>query len=380
MSAELRALLAHARWLPAGERARIGADWAARQPLGTLLVTTCHRVEIYGTQDALAGLEPHVSDGVHGLEDRDAARHLIELAIGRDSAVVAEDQVLHQLRQAAAEARAHGELPRGLDRLTDVALRAGRRARSWLPASRMSIADLALAQAIGRGDVHGARFLVVGSGEMGRRAVGHLAARGGLVTVASRTLENALELAGHYRFPHAPFDPGPDAIGPVAGIVVALAGSWQIGPDTRRALVESTSWVIDLSSPGALDRDLPAVLGSRLISIDDLSDVAAQPLSERLLERLDGLAEEALMQYERWIEDEARRTAADALTDRARALRIAELDRLWGRLPALDQAQRDEVERTVEQITRLLLRDPLEQLGHDSDGRHVRAARDLFRL
>ena len=380
MSADLRALLAHARWLPARERARLGADWAARQPVGTLLVTTCHRVEMYGTHGALAELEPQLSDGVHALEGRDAARHLIELAIGRDSAVVAEDQVLHQLRQAAAAARARGELPRGLDRLIDVALRAGRRARSWLPASRMSIADLALAQAIGRGDVHGAHFLIVGSGEMGRRAMGHLAARGGLLTVASRTFENARELAGQYHSQHARFDPGPDVIGSVAGIVVALAGPWRIAQDTRRALVDSTSWVIDLSSPGALEQDLPAVLASRLISIDDLSEAAAQPLSDRLLERLDGLAEQALVQHEQWAEDEARRAAADALTARARALQAAELDRLWRRLPALDQGERDEVERTVEQITRLLLRDPLEQLGDDADGRHVRAARDLFRL
>ena len=244
----------------------------------------------------------------------------------------------------------------------------------------MSIADLALAQAIGRGDVHGARFLIVGSGEMGRRAVGNLDARGGLVTVASRTFENARKLAGQHGFAHAAFDPGPDVIGSVAGIVVALAGPWRIGRDTRRALADSTAWVIDLSSPGALEDDLPAVLGGRLSSIDDLSEAAVQPLSDRLLERLDGLAEQALVQYERWTANEARRAAADALTGRARALQAVELDRLWRRLPTLEQGERDEVERAVEQITRLLLRDPLEQLGHDADGRHAQAARDLFRL
>jgi hypothetical protein len=38
------------------------------------------------------------------------------------------------------------------------------------------------------------------------------------------------------------------------------------------------------------------------------------------------------------------------------------------------------VERALEHLTHTLLRDPLEQLGTDGDGRHVRAARELFRL
>jgi glutamyl-tRNA reductase len=244
----------------------------------------------------------------------------------------------------------------------------------------MSIADLAIVQTIGREDIHGAEFLVVGTGEMGRRAVSHLTARGALVTISSRSVENARELARQFHLPHAPFDPGPDVIGSVAGVVVALAGPWQIAPDSRRSLLDATSWVIDLSLPSALDPDLPPALARRLISIDDLSDAAAPPVSDHLLERLDGLAQQALAQHEQWLEDEGRRAAADALTARARALRVTELDRLWGRLPTLDQAERDEVERTVEQITRLLLRDPLEQLGQDADGRQVQAARDLFRL
>jgi glutamyl-tRNA reductase len=337
-------------------------------------------VEIYGTSPSLGGLAAALPPGVRSIEGRAVSQHLVELAVGRRSAVIGEDQLLHQLRQAAQAARVRGELPPELDRLVDIALRAGRRARSWLPVPRLSLADIALAHVIGSGDVSGARFLVVGTGEMGRRAVGNLSARGGLVTVASRTEETASALAKGYGAAAAPFDPGADLVGSMTGVVVALGGPWRIGQETTRALLASTSWVIDLSSPGAFVADLPRELGDRLISIDDLTQVGGQPLSHRLLEQLDALVVETVAEHERWLADDDRRAAADALARRARSLQVTELERLWQRLPSLNQGERDEVERAVEQVTRRLLSDPLEQLGRDADGRHARAARELFRL
>jgi glutamyl-tRNA reductase len=378
--ARLDALLAQAGCLPAVERAQLAEEWATHQPPGTLLVTTCHRVEIFGTSPSLGELAAALPPGVRSIEGSAVVQHLVELAIGRRSAVIGEDQLLHQMRQAAQSARARGELPRELDRLVDIALRAGRRARSWLPAPRMSLADIALAHAIGTGDVSGARLLVVGTGEIGRRAVGNLVARGGLVTVASRTEETARTMAKRYGAAVASFDPGADTVGAMTGVVVALGGPWRIADETASALRAATSWVVDLSSPGALVANLDRALGDRLISIDDLAELAGRPLSHRLLEQLDALVVETVAEYERWLADDDRRAAADALARRARSLQVSELERLWQRLPSLDQGERDEVERAVEQVTRRLLSDPLEQLGRDADGRHAQAARELFRL
>jgi hypothetical protein len=60
--------------------------------------------------------------------------------------------------------------------------------------------------------------------------------------------------------------------------------------------------------------------------------------------------------------------------------RSLELEQLWQRLPTLDDGQRAEVARMAEHLTERLLRDPMEQLAGDPDGRRASAARDLFRL
>jgi len=379
VSPDLSGLVAHARWMPAADRALVAHELTARQPAGSVLVVTCHRVEMYGSAAGLGDL-PRQLPRMRSVAAADLARHLVRLAVGRESAVIAEDQVLHQLRFAVHAARGRGGLPRHLDRLLDLALRAGRTARSWLPATRLSLVEIALIRAIGEGDVRGRSFIVVGSGEMGERAAAYLLARGGTVTVASRTVDSARALADRAGVAWLPFDPGPDELAGCAGIVIALAGRWTISDQSSRAIAASDSWVVDISAPAALDEGMAGDLGQRLVTIDDLVSTALAPPSARLLDKLDALIERTITEYDRWLADEARRAAADALARRAEAIEAAELDRLWQRMPTLDQQQRIAVEQAIRQLTRQLLRDPLEQLGNDGDGSHTRAARDLFRL
>src|SRR5439155_4861151 len=88
-----------------------------------LVVETCHRVEAYlttsGDPVAIAA-SVGVPDGGRLLLGVDAARHAVVMAVGADSVVVGEDQILHQLRAAVADARAAGALGATLDRLTAV--------------------------------------------------------------------------------------------------------------------------------------------------------------------------------------------------------------------------------------------------------------------
>jgi glutamyl-tRNA reductase len=76
-------------------------------------------VEAYATvagaadSAALAGVA--VPEGGRILERRDAAHHLVSVATGRDSVVLGEDQVLHQLREALEAARASGALDTQVD-------------------------------------------------------------------------------------------------------------------------------------------------------------------------------------------------------------------------------------------------------------------------
>jgi glutamyl-tRNA reductase len=63
--------------------------------------------------------------------------------------------------------------------------------------------------------------------------------------------------------------------------------------------------------------------------------------------------------------------------DRARE---AELAALWRRLPDLEPETRAAIEGMTRHLADRLLREPLERLGRDGDGRDGRAIRDIFAL
>ncbi|HEY8818495.1 MAG TPA: hypothetical protein VIM25_06710, partial [Candidatus Limnocylindrales bacterium] len=141
------ALVTHARHVPAAERARFRTRLDRTFGARALILETCHRVEAYvATGDDLesVALAFDLPAGGRALTGEDAVRHAVTVAVGRDSVVVGEDQILHQLRATVDAARADGNLDPGLERLFALALQAGRRARSWQPGRRPSLADVAV--------------------------------------------------------------------------------------------------------------------------------------------------------------------------------------------------------------------------------------------
>ena len=380
MTPNLVAYVAHARTAPAEHRARLAAQWAASAPPGTVFLATCHRVELFATSETLIGDGVPTDDGVIALRDRDVVRHLVTLAVGLDSTVLGEDQVLHQLRVAVQAARARGGLPSALDRALDLSLQAGRRARTWLPPNGANLVDVALERIAAEETLGGSQLHVVGAGAMGKLAVLSLIRRGARVTVGSRSRDSAYALARRYGAVDVEFDPGSALLSDVRGVIVALAGEWVLSEESRHALAQSGAWVVDLSSPSAVDAELAPTLRGRLLTIDDLSGSTERPGSPRTQARLEALIHETVERYETWAADTTQRTVADALLQRARAAQTAELDRLRLRAPALDDQERNAIERALSAVANTLLRDPLEQLAQDRDGHRAVAARELFRL
>jgi glutamyl-tRNA reductase len=348
-------------------------------PPGSLLLETCHRVEAYSVgASPCPGTSAMAPGGGRCLSGIDVVRHVVRLAVGLESTVIAEDQILHQLRRMLAGARAQGSVEAPLDRLVDVALRGGRRARTWLPPSSRGLAELALRRVAGAHALD-RPVLVVGAGEMGRRAVGALRRRGATVMVTSRTPERALAVASDQGASVVPFDPGAATLRSVAGVFVALAGDWTLSEPSRQALIEA-GWIVDLSAPPAVDSDILAGFAGRALTIDDLAGQGESELSDRLRARLHALVEDCVAEYARWSALQPQRELALALAERASEAQATELSALWRRMPELDPVQRQQVERMARHLAERLLREPLEQLAGDSDGDRARAARELFRL
>lgn len=376
------ALVAHARSVPSPVREAYAAELAALPPSdGLIVVHTCHRVEAYVAPSSYGdGPLPALPPGGRRLEDVEAARHLIAVACGIDSAVLGEDQVLHQLRETIARRHAERPLDPVLDRLFQSALRGGRQAHSWFDGSPRSLADVALDRIVrARGSLEGRSVLVVGVGRMGRLAAFAASRRGARVSVANRTDERAAALAREIDGEAVPF--GSDgALPPVDGAVVAIGGAWRVGPEDARRLIDGEGVVVDLSSPPAVPLALQAALGERFVSVDDL---AASPESEqhdRLRRRLEGLVAETGRDYCQWLRTRDAAPAIHAMAETAEARRRDELEWLLRRLPDLPAEERELIEQMSHRLVAGILHRPIAALNADSSGTLERAARELFLL
>src|SRR6185436_16210111 len=194
----LVALIAHARGVPSAAREAFGAECAAlADDEAVILVHTCHRVELYVAMGAFGDRElPQLPAQGLRLEDAAAARHLISVACGLQSAVLGEDQVLHQVRETYALRRGAGPVDPVLDRLFQVALNAGRRAHGWFAGTRRSLGDAALDNIEHRvGTLEDQPILIVGTGSMGRLTAQATIRRGVRPILTNRTEERAAVLA-----------------------------------------------------------------------------------------------------------------------------------------------------------------------------------------
>jgi glutamyl-tRNA reductase len=382
---QIVAHVVHARAVPATARERFAASFRGQPSGNGLLLETCHRVEFYAADSAAGARDPDpgaLPEGGAILRGELAVRHALSVAVGRDSVVVGEDQVLHQLRQALGAAQARGALDPVLQRLFALALRAGRRARSWRQAPSLSLADVAVAR-LQRGatGIAGRDVLVVGGGEMGRLVAHAAHSAGASVSVSSRSVDRAASVVQRLGGRVEDLDPRARIRGYV-GIVVALGGPWALEPETIDALAEGTAVVVDLSVPAAVPEHLAERLGRRLTTADDLAhdEPRSSPASRPMLARLDALVDQSTEEFLAWLDGRDRRAAASALVERADVEREAELAELWRRLPDLDPEARATIEGMSRHLAERLLRQPLERLGADTDGRHERAVRELWAL
>jgi len=380
-----------------------------------MLVSTCNRVEIYAVVETFHGgltevstvLARHAHAEVSDLTDHlyvhyagSAVEHLFSVAAGLDSMVVGEAQILGQLRAAYNDARELGSAGRVLHELAQQALRVGKRAHAetGIDAAGASVVSEALDDAeAALGGLAGRRALVVGAGSMGALTAAHLR-RGGVaeIVLANRSESNAERLAVALRAEGASARAaGLDALAAEIGaadVVVACTGA--IGTvvgleDVRRGLAGRDTATAPLV---VCDLGLPRDVDPHVAAVDGVTVVDLAALGERLRSASAGLAVEqarAVVAEEVRAYFAAQRTAevtptVTALRRRAADVVDAELLRLAGRLPDLDERSRDEVSQTVRRVVDKLLHTPtvqVKRLAQSPGGdTYAEALRELFEL
>lgn len=337
---------------------------------------TCHRVEIVGVLRCDVTLPD--APGVHVARGVSAAERTFLVTGGLDSAVLAEEQVLGQVRSAYERALTESLSGPILNELFRRALRFGKRVRSEVqPRNDQSLADRAVRWIIERlgPEARPASALVLGTGEMGRLFAHLLAGEGMTVTVGSRSEPRAgaivAGLPNASRHRAAPLD---TALRDAARHdVVAIAVRSASSPLDRQHLepAHPRPLVVDLSAPPAVTPAAALLLGDRLLDLDRLGALSsARPLNAATERRLRVTAAEGAARFIDWWSTRSNGDGIALLRAHADEIRERHLERLRRR-PDLTTAQLAAVEAATAAMLGELLHVPTLRLQREPNAREV---------
>jgi glutamyl-tRNA reductase len=367
-----------------------------------LILSTCNRVEILaqtsnGNSDLRhflkqyfkvdpAPYEPHLYE----LHQDEAIRHVFRVASSLDSMVVGEPQILGQVKEAYATARAAGAVQSYLDLLLTRAFAVAKRVRTETAVGSSSVSVASVAVELAKkifGSLEGKHVCLVGAGKMSELAARHLIAHGaGPVFVANRTYERACVLAERFGGQAIRFEKLYDNCDR-ADIVITSTGSpvaifrREHGEMFLSRRKNRPMFFIDIAVPRDVDPGMNKVDGIFVYDIDDLQESVSSHVEGRKKE-----AEHA----ESIIAAEVQRFQARLLTlhvvptivslqDQFETIRQAELDRVRGRLGKLTPEQEMAIEALSHGIINKILHTPIRRLKSAAVGPEMTTLVDSFR-
>ena len=354
-----------------------------------MIVSTCNRVELLAAVDSpttsltgflesqfgieAAQIEPHIYE----YRDTEAVNHLFRMAASLDSMVVGEPQILGQVKEAFAVAKASGTVAGQLEHLLQSAFAAAKKARSETGIGSNSVSIASVAVDLARkifGSLQGRTVFLVGAGKMSELAARHLVQQGaGAILVTNRTHERARRMAEEFQgavVPQVvPFEELYETASS-ADIVISSSGAPHhiFRPEHGQAFLHRRRnrpmFFIDIAVPRDVDPAMNKLDGIFVYDIDDLQQVAAAHMEERSREAMDA---ETLIAVEVERFQQRQRTvnlapAIVALQRKAEEIRQGELHRIHARLGTLTPEQVAAVEALTRGLMNKFLHPPMQAI------------------
>ncbi|MBN2217814.1 MAG: glutamyl-tRNA reductase [Pirellulales bacterium] len=379
-----------------GRRIRAALEaWRARYAdIEAVLLSTCNRVEFYlateqGEVPCKNAVAAFLADFHHlcpaetcsHLEervDREAIVHLFRVASSLDSMVVGESQILAQVKDAYEAAVASQTVGTLLHEAFQGAIRAARRVdvETEIHRHRVSVPSVAVADFAGNifERFDDKKVLVVGAGEMAEETLRYLRKEGSRdVVVINRSPERAEALARRWEGVAMAWDRLEAALAAADLVIGAAAASEPVVSlaqfeRAEKARQNRPLFLLDLGVP----RNFDPAIGQRpdvyLYSIDDLE---AACLQNRFAREKQLPAAERIIQQEtdRYFAEARHRLTGPIIASLKRGWeepKRAELDRLFKKLPQLDDPSRDAIDQAFDRLLNKLLHRPIESLRHEA--------------
>jgi len=350
-----------------------------------LILSTCNRVEILaqspsGTADLRSFLRQlfavpasDFESHLYEFREREAIRHLFRVAASLDSMVVGEPQILGQVKEAYATARAVGAVHSQLDLLLTRAFAVAKRVRTEtaVGSSAVSVASVAveLAKKI-FGSLQGKHVYLVGAGKMSELAARHLIAQGAeSIFVANRTHDRATQLAERFSGQAILFEQLYETCDR-ADIVITSTGAphaifrKEHGELFLNRRKNRPMFFIDIAVPRDVDPEMNKLDGIFVYDIDDLQQAVSTHVADRRreAERAEEIVNLEVTRFQQRLQSLDVVPTIVSLQDHLETIRQAEIDRVRGRLGPLTAEQEHALETLTRGIVNKIMHTPVSTL------------------
>jgi len=288
------------------------------------ILSTCNRTEIYvhtidertDTHELLQLIKSIKNE--HGtmvgaghfyeLDGLEAVEHLLRVSTGLDSLVLGEKQILGQMKSSVERARTRGLFSKNFNILTNIAIRAGKKAQSETNISQggssISWAAIETAKKY-MGELKDKSVLIIGAGKMSELALTQMRNKGiNDLYLINRTHSKAVELAGKYQGIASDFCDIKEIMSKVdICFCSASAPHYILDKSTIQKIVnlrnQKDLLLIDISMPRNIDPEVASIDHVRLLAIDDLKGVVDSNIKirEQAIGEVESIIKQKLIEF-----------------------------------------------------------------------------------
>ncbi|HEY9166994.1 MAG TPA: glutamyl-tRNA reductase [Candidatus Kryptonia bacterium] len=358
----------------------------------SLLVSTCNRTELY----LIPSTTPRMHADLYGLirrgknlsenefqvdfetfEGFDAVSHLFSVASGIDSLMLGDIQILGQVKEAYNTGVELGMVGSILHHACQVALKAGKRAKTETKISEgavsVSYAAVELAEKI-FGNLRGKTVMLIGAGETAELAAKDLKPKDiSHLYIANRTLERAQNLVREIGFGEAiPLEGMGERLPRVDMVISSVGGSdfvltREIVANAMKGRENSPLLIVDIGVPRNVDPAVRKISNVFLNDIDSLNLIVQKNLEMRRAEivAVRRVLNEELNDFIKWYNLLEVGPTIKLLREKIERIRSEEVRRNKNRLNESDTELVDEVTKS---IVNKILHEPLTNLKNAENG------------
>lgn len=362
------------------------------------IYSTCNRTEIFGygadfehilrlLLNHSKGTKKDFLDFGFVYEGEEAIQHMMEVAVGLDSQILGDLQIVKQIKDAVAFAREEGTLDREIQKLLQLLFITHKRVRTEtaLGQGAATTSYAAIQWAKKRLEtLENRNILLVGLGKIGAVTCSNLLNLGCKnVAIVNRTEEKAAEFAKHHGIKHAPFSHLAEEIA-FSDLVIVTTGAdeYVIGPkevELAKAKGQLTIFM-DMSVPRNVDPAIDAYDFVDVANMDMLSEVTdeAYKLRADSIPAAKKIIKESIQELKFWIAEQAVVPTIKALTQKLDGIRVSELEKVRHKA---SEDEMDILRLVTKRIISKIAAYSIEHLKDNTHDQNIHAVvQDMFKL